>query len=107
MEPTLVQSLYRRNDSEVFDLLDRKDGWLAERARELSQASHDSPRSPADFEQLDSFIESAFLRTLSRFPNKEESVACRRHFTGSPSKAGGLRDILWALLNTQEFVTNH
>jgi hypothetical protein len=94
--PTLLQALYIRNDQEMLERLDRSDGWL-------TQLKKSKPKP----EQVDELIAQAYLRTLSRPPGKTELSDCREHITGSADIIDGLRDLLWALLNTQEFITNH
>ena len=49
----------------------------------------------------------AYLRTLGRVPTAEEEATAVGHIAGAAEPARGLRDVLWALLNTKEFVTNH
>ncbi|GAB4152613.1 MAG: hypothetical protein Tsb009_28590 [Planctomycetaceae bacterium] len=95
-EPTLLQSLYVRNDQEMIDRLDRSDGWLAE-----------LKRKKLDRTKTDSLITEAYLRVLSRHPTKQELADCRKHIADSTDVLEGVRDLLWALLNTQEFITNH
>jgi hypothetical protein len=46
-------------------------------------------------------VENLYLRTLSRLPTPEE----RAHWTGEGDEY--LKDLLWALLNSKEFGTNH
>lgn len=62
------------------------------------------PSSPAEVEPI---VAEAYLRTLSRRPSPEELEVAGAYFTAAGSQAKGLRDLLWALLNTKEFVTNH
>ena len=54
-------------------------------------------------------IEALFLATLSRAPRTEESERSLKHLkaasTGNPQRP--LDDLLWALLNSAEFMTNH
>lgn len=95
-QPTLLQSLYVRNDEEVLGWIDRKDGWLA-------QISQDD--GPDD--SLDGLLRDAWLRTLSREPDADELVRAREYLASSGNTTDGLRDLLWALINTQEFLTNH
>lgn len=47
-----------------------------------------------------------FLTTLSRRPTAEESVALLEAFKGTRENRG-VEDVLWAILNSTEFVTNH
>jgi len=95
-QPTLLQSLYVRNDQEMLQLLDRTDGWLAQLAKEAPST-----------ERIDELIAAAYVRTLSREPAAEEVVDCRQHIERSENLVEGLRDLMWALLNTQEFIANH
>ncbi len=115
--PTLLQSLYLRNDHEVNEWLQRKDGWLLETAHELNQSltsetsnavlfqpkSGTEPSIP-EFEQL---IRTAYLRTVSREPTEQELSRSREHLRLSENTVEGLRDLMWVLINTQEFLTNH
>ncbi|HZL90698.1 MAG TPA: DUF1553 domain-containing protein, partial [Pirellulaceae bacterium] len=96
--PSLQQTLFLRNDEELLSLLDRKDGWLAQLAK-LSG----SEKWPSGEE----LIESAYLRSLSRMPTADERRIAARHFAAAASPREGLRDLMWALLNTKEFVVNH
>jgi hypothetical protein len=93
-EPSLLQTVYLRNDGEVLALLDRKDGWL----REVSGS---------DDLSSDDLIRSAYLRTLSRPPSEEEQQVAREHLSQAKDAQSGLKDLLWALMNTKEFLLNH
>ena len=55
----------------------------------------------------DAIVREAYLRTLARKPTEAEAETAGQHLAGSPDGAKGLRDLLWALLNTKEFITNH
>jgi hypothetical protein len=92
-EPTLLQTVYLRNDEEVLRLLDRRDGWL-------KQVTAAKDRKPDDL------IHQAYLRTLGRLPNDEQMAIAREHLLGASDQAAGLRDLLWALVNTKEFIVN-
>jgi hypothetical protein len=52
-------------------------------------------------------VNQAYLRTLSRFPNEVELNRSRSYVEGSADTMQGLRDLLWVLLNTKEFIVNH
>jgi hypothetical protein len=51
-------------------------------------------------------IRNAYLRVLGRVPREAEQSRSRQHLDAAGTR-DGLRDLLWALLNTQEFLTNH
>jgi hypothetical protein len=84
--------VYLRNDQEVLQQLDRKDGWLKQIAR--------TKCTP------DELIRQAYLRALNRLPEEQESSVASRYLRESQDTIGGLRDLLWALLNTKEFMVN-
>jgi hypothetical protein len=92
-EPSLLQTVYLRNDQEVLKLLDRKDGWLQQIARS-------KVRDP------DELIRQAYLRTLSRLPDEREAAVAKKHLAEASDMMTGLRDLLWALVNTKEFIVN-
>ena len=52
-------------------------------------------------------IHAAYLRALSRPPTEEEVARARQHIDEATSPAEGLRDLVWALVNTKEFILNH
>ena len=52
-------------------------------------------------------INDAYLRTLVRRPTEQELARSITYLKQSPTAKDGLRDILWALLNTKEFALNH
>nr|MCH9792647.1 DUF1549 and DUF1553 domain-containing protein [Planctomycetota bacterium] len=95
-EPTLLQSLYVRNDEEMLGNLTRADGWLTQ-------------LSKTDLKQVDqkTLVNEAYLRTLSRFPEEIEMKESLQYLKSTDTLKEGLHDLLWVLLNTQEFITNH
>ncbi len=54
-------------------------------------------------------VEALFLATLSRRPKAEEAARMIRHVEGAASggQRKALSDVLWALLNSPEFLLNH
>ena len=52
-------------------------------------------------------IEELYLRTLSRFPKKEEAQLAQQGIGQAPTPREGYEDLLWALLNSKEFLFNH
>ena len=57
--------------------------------------------------QVHDILESAYLRTLVRQPTEREVDRSIAYLKESPTAKDGIRDILWALLNTKEFALNH
>ncbi len=169
-EPTLLQTLYLRNDQDMLGLVERGDGWLAEladhaRTREAlgtaaalaarrltrqddlahaqeglrqGQASGDNAKikrsrqrvseiekelkslgdqygkveskikaAPPDAPADDELVRQAYLRSLSRAPTEEELATSLNWLRDPQNKRTGMRDLVWALLNTKEFILNH
>ena len=121
-QPTLLQSLYVRNDTEMLGWLERKDGWLIETAKRLGQTltPETTASKPAvaktpsaeesarpDDSVIDELIQQAYQRTVGRSPTESEITLGREHLRSGENTVEALRDLMWVLLNTQEFLTNH
>ena len=52
-------------------------------------------------------IDELFLATLSRFPDSREKSAALDRITAAETHTDGCVDVLWALINTREFILNH
>jgi hypothetical protein len=166
-DPTLLQTLYTRNDPSFLQLLDsaKRDGtgWIEElrrasspessperiraeiakleagkervlkqraerekgrvlaekdrqkferEAKELDERinrarvalAESEKRKPVDFDRA---IEEVFLRTVSRPPTKDEITKAQQDLAAASDKVNGVRELLWAMLNTREFMVNH
>ena len=178
-DPSLLQTIFMRNDSQLLTLLDSKNSWLAEVAKEnqipfqasklnggntaamrkrsaqqeknlrarldkqnerLKQLQANGGKQkqidrlkkqvkalqkqlkkigPATDEStvvrkdvtgtidVSKSVQEAYLRTLSRMPTESEATIAADFITQQPNHIDGLRDVLWALLNTKEFIVNH
>jgi hypothetical protein len=177
MEPSLLQTVYLQNDSDVHNLIGRsRDGWLGQLAKQMGvpfrgvtvnnnantrnrrnanaaklayariakqlkvakkkndkktiarlqkqlvalrkrygknrTAPSSTKGSTTKGTQVASINESdivkqAYLRTLSRLPTEKEAAAATKYLKTSENKINGVRDLMWALLNTKEFIINH
>ena len=58
-------------------------------------------------QEIPAIIRQAYLRTLSRLPEESELQRAQHYFHESGDLAAVTRDLLWALLNTKEFLLNH
>jgi hypothetical protein len=93
------------------DKADRKDRpeKSANKANDEKQTKRetDADAKPSSGEaDVGAIIRSAYLRTLSRPPTADEEKRIRQHL-GTTGKAPGLRDVIWALVNSKEFIINH
>lgn len=52
-------------------------------------------------------VRSAYLRTLSRVPSDEEMKRSVAFLSEADDPASGAQGLLWALINTKEFIVNH
>jgi Protein of unknown function (DUF1549)/Protein of unknown function (DUF1553) len=92
--PSLSQAVFLQNDPLVRGFLNES-GWI----EEIRSASRKPDR--------DSLIKQAWLRALGRPPREEETARAREHLADATDTAEGVRDLLWALVNTKEFLLNH
>ncbi len=183
MEPSLLQTLFLRNDGEMLTMVERNGGWVQDVAKEQATADKQSQvdrrdrsndtvalqkvleklkqqiakaekadkpddeeintlkgrlvkverqlvsarkaavaeqaklaAAKANAEKIDpklvaergpEIIRQAYLRTLSRTPTNDEVAKATEYLRDSNSLNAGLRDLMWALLNTKEFIVNH
>jgi hypothetical protein len=101
-EPNLLQAIYLQNDKDVLEAMNRESGWLREIDARLA---NDSPGEK--LLDTNALIKEAFLRTVSRPPTSAELERSAKHLQQVGNPVEGLHELLWALLNTREFVTNH
>ena len=98
------------NDTAVRKLSDQMAGLRKQLARFTGQDDTDNA-SRADEKAAqanwDKIVDEAFLRTLSRLPTDEEQHRSREFVANADNSLDGIRDLLWALLNTKEFIVNH
>jgi hypothetical protein len=93
MEPALPQTLFRMTDPTLLQKLRTP----ANRAGQLA-------RTRVSDEQA---VEELFLATLTRFPTDAEKAKALEFLKGETSRTTALQDVLWALINTREFILNH
>ncbi len=91
--PTLNQALHMIGGDTAHRKASDPKGFIA---RNLARFSDDAR-----------MIEELYLRTLSRFPDSEEVANARNAVRQSASRQRGFEDVLWALMNTKEFLYNH
>ncbi len=170
-EPSLLQTLFMRNDQEIASVIDRPDGWVAEigqklnpkaagkknleaaqdrkaRRKQNAEPIADAPKNAepvkteaknsepvkneppkANGESSDkpavatgetgaqktaaasaltsSLVREAYLRILNRVPAPHEQTRSEKYLDESANMVDGLRDLVWALVNTKEFIVNH
>jgi hypothetical protein len=90
-EPALPQTLYMMTDT---NLLNKITGG---RLRKLIAAKKSD----------EEIVEEFFLATLARVPNDGEKQAALETIKANANRQNGLADVVWALINTREFILNH
>ncbi len=95
----------KAKETERIALLEKR---IANVERQLDKLPKDEPeaKKSADF-VADQAVEEAYLRTVSRFPTEQEREIALSYVTGSEDPGAGLKDLMWALINTKEFMVNH
>jgi hypothetical protein len=93
MQPNIAQALHLLNG----DFLNKKIADRAGRIETLTKAK----ATP------EAVIDELYLVTLSRPPRPEETAKARQWLTEAATPREGAQDLLWALLNSKEFLFNH
>ncbi|MCD6048860.1 MAG: hypothetical protein K0Q55_263, partial [Verrucomicrobia bacterium] len=160
-DPTLLQTLFTRNDPELLEKLESKDkfgAWITELRNqnagpEVTKAADELRKTRATRENLkkrrqmhlekgtatevqlkqveaqiaateekekqlvvtakppainqDEVITEIYLRTVSRFPTTAEMKLAKEDLAAAKDPVDGVRDVLWAMLNSREFLVNH
>jgi hypothetical protein len=102
--PTLLQSLYTRNDP---DLMARIESESAQASSWIAELRAVNASGNIESNKLEHMISEVFLRTVSRPPTAAELQQARADIAAAPDPIHGVRDLLWVLLNTREFSVNH
>lgn len=92
-EPALPQTLFRMTDPTISNKLAAATG----RVQQLAKAQTTE----------DELVEEAFLATLGRFPKADEKAAAVAHVRTARTRLLATTDLVWALINTREFILNH
>src|SRR5262249_31334806 len=90
-EPALPQTLFLMADPGLLKKI--REGRLK---RLLAQGRPDAE-----------VVEELFLATLSRLPDPGERQAALEHLKTKNPRLDGFVDVVWALINTREFILNH
>jgi hypothetical protein len=56
---------------------------------------------------VEQIVRESYLRTLSRYPDAEESEISVAFINESKTPADGVESLIWALVNTKEFIITH
>jgi hypothetical protein len=93
LDPALPQKLYLMTDQAILQKIRAPQGRLAELLK----------GNRSDDEVLDEL----FLATLSRYPREADRQLYREARGRAANRAAAFTDVLWALINTREFILQH
>ncbi|MBP86419.1 MAG: hypothetical protein CMJ64_06850 [Planctomycetaceae bacterium] len=96
-EPTLLQAIFTQNDPLVRMRI-ADSGWIIE----IEEA--EAARKQLDEQTL---VNQVWLRTVGRYPGDEERLRAIKHLASAKSAVEGIADLVWAMMNTKEFLLNH
>jgi hypothetical protein len=92
-EPSIAQALHLMNSPEIMEKIRDRAGRTAHLAEGI-----DAPER---------IVEELCLATLSRIPTPEEQQLLAEAFAAGRDRRQASEDVLWALLNSKEFLYNH
>jgi hypothetical protein len=99
-------TLFEKRLSEQKALVAKKQGDN-DGVKSTETASVLNKREAADRIRLTHWIDEAYLRTLSRTPSAAERTTALASAEEAETPIHGLSDLLWALINSKEFILNH
>lgn len=103
LEARIAQAREKGAD-EVAAKMERRLRELKEAAQDKADAAGNPGGLALDQAQL---IRQAYLRTLTRLPTEQETERCQKHFAEASTPVAAAKALLWALVNTKEFIVNH
>ena len=90
----------RQNSPTLLEALELLNGITAYRMAEVG-ARHFASMTDA------ALIEDLYLSALSRFPTPKEQTTAQRFLTRAVNRENAITDLVWTVLNTQEFLFQH
>ena len=97
----------KKNQIKEVQRLQRRMRQYRNRINQAERAIADAEKTREIEPNIDAWVTEAWLRTLSRFPTEEERQRCREYFADEEDPCNALGGVMWALLNTKEFIVNH
>ena len=82
-------------------------GYYQKKIAELTPKKPESGQQAELPEGVEELISETFLRTVSRYPSREEMELARVDLAQAANVVEGMQELLLALLNTKEFMVNH
>lgn len=97
----------KAENEQLVAQLQKRIAGVRKRIEALQPESGAAIEQQADPDMLPEVVRNTYLRTLSREPSADELSRSVAYVESTPDQLGGVRDLLWALVNTKEFIINH
>jgi hypothetical protein len=94
-ETSMSQALALMNGTSINGKITDPNGRIAQLIGRLGDRSEEA------------IVSELYLATLARYPNDKELKRALDYIHGSPSPRDGYEDLMWAMLNSREFLFNH
>jgi hypothetical protein len=110
MERKLERMRKQKNEEQVKRLekqLAQTKKEMTAQKKKASDNKEAEEKAVIDPAVAQSLVETAYLRSLSRFPTADEMTVATNYIASAKDVKDGLTDVLWALVNTKEFIVNH
>ncbi len=92
VEGSVSQALLLMNNAAINQKIQAKSGSILGRILETYSSD-------------DEALRAVYMKTLARRPTERELTRCKEHIQKAPSRAEAYEDLLWALINSTEFLT--
>jgi hypothetical protein len=103
-----IRALRKQGKTKQADQLQQRLTQLKKRfSRRPSEQQAEDGKADGRRQDVGQLVRNAYLRTLSREPREDEAAVARQYVVDAKDTPSGLRDLLWALINTKEFIVNH
>jgi hypothetical protein len=108
-----LEAAKKLEDQAQIERLEKRLKQLEEQAAKTQaevgneEKTDDAPTPLAAKPEPAALVRQAYLRTLSREPNPSELDRSVQFLAQAETPVKGLRDLMWALINTKEFIVNH
>jgi len=93
-------------DKKIKRLKSQRNKQVAIVKKSRKEAEEAQPQKVASLDTA-SIVKQAYLRSLSRYPSESELKLSSQYIDEADDTVEGVRGLLWALLNTKEFIVNH
>jgi len=108
---TAIEARLAKLQAEVDEFQAKNKPVAPPAATQVAKPTTDNPavagKNSLGSELSGQLVRQIYLRSLSRLPNEDEQARAVSHLEDAKDPVQGLRDVLWAVLNTKEFIVNH